>query len=55
MALRDGTVKKCPICGEPYRVYMHTAADQSACPECQRKADKNMGVRKCNSNNWEHH
>ena len=34
---------KCPICGEPYLVYSHMAGDQSACPKCRRKAEKNMG------------
>jgi len=30
---------KCPICGDPYKVYSHTVADQSACPDCVRKAE----------------
>jgi sarcosine oxidase delta subunit len=34
---------KCPICGEPYKVYMFTVADQSACPRCVRKAEQNSG------------
>jgi hypothetical protein len=29
---------KCPICGEPYVFYMYMAGDQSACPDCRRKA-----------------
>ena len=29
---------KCPICGEPYKVYMFYAGDQSAFPDCVRKA-----------------
>lgn len=29
---------KCPICGEPYVFYPFSAADQSACPECCKKA-----------------
>lgn len=31
----------CQICGEPYKFYMFSAADQSACPSCVRKANKN--------------
>ena len=38
---------KCPICGEPYIFYMFSAADQSACPNCVRKAKENMGQK-----NW---
>ncbi len=33
---------KCPICGEPYKVYPFYAGDQSACPKCQAKAVENM-------------
>lgn len=29
---------KCPVCGEPYKVYSHYAGDQSACGRCQAKA-----------------
>ncbi len=29
---------KCPICGNPYVVYMHYAGDQSACESCRNKA-----------------
>jgi len=32
---------KCPICGEPYKVYSHTVNDQSACPKCVTKAKHN--------------
>jgi hypothetical protein len=35
---------KCPICGEPYKVYSHTVADQSACPKCVAKATQNSGI-----------
>jgi endogenous inhibitor of DNA gyrase (YacG/DUF329 family) len=31
---------KCPICGEPYIIYMFYSGDQSACPECRAKAKK---------------
>jgi len=31
---------KCPICGEPYKVYAYTVADQSACRDCVRKAEQ---------------
>lgn len=34
---------KCPLCGEPYMIYMYYAGDQSACPSCRQKAKKNMG------------
>ncbi len=37
----DKTVK-CPICGEPYKVMMFYAGDQSACPKCRNKAEDNM-------------
>lgn len=30
---------KCPICGEPYKVYDYYVGDQSACPQCRRKAE----------------
>ena len=33
---------KCKICGEPYKTYPHYAGDQSACPQCITKANKNM-------------
>ncbi len=29
---------ECPICHKPYKVYSHSAADQTACPECVAKA-----------------
>lgn len=35
----QGTVK-CPICGRPYKWYSHTVADQSACPDCVREANR---------------
>ena len=35
---------KCPICGEPYKVYPFYAGDQSACQECQAKANKKRGT-----------
>jgi endogenous inhibitor of DNA gyrase (YacG/DUF329 family) len=38
MSTTERTVK-CPICGEPYKVYAYTTADQSACPQCVRKAE----------------
>ena len=34
----DRTVK-CPICGDPYKFYAFSAADQSACGDCERKAE----------------
>lgn len=37
MMTEEQTIK-CPICGEPYTVYMYYAGDQSACPECRKKA-----------------
>lgn len=33
----------CPICGEPYKVFAMTVADQSACPDCVRKANAKLG------------
>jgi len=35
----------CKICGHPYKVFMHTVADQSACPRCIRQAED---MRNCN-------
>ena len=29
----------CKLCGHPYKVYMYTVADQSACPRCVNKAE----------------
>ncbi len=36
--MEEQTVK-CPICGEPYNVLPFYAGNQSACPQCRRKAD----------------
>lgn len=36
-------IAKCPICLEPYEWYSHFAGDQSACPQCRRKAAEKMG------------
>jgi len=33
---------RCPICSEPYKFYSYSAADQSACPDCVRKAEAKM-------------
>ena len=33
---------KCRICGNPYKVYSHTVADQSACPRCVKQASDMM-------------
>ena len=40
-AKSGGMTRKCPICGEPYKFYAYSAADQSACPPCVRKAERN--------------
>lgn len=37
----DRTVK-CPHCGELYKQYAFSAADQSACPTCVSKAERSM-------------
>lgn len=34
--------RKCPICGAPYKVFMHTVADQSACPDCVSEAERRV-------------
>ena len=39
----NGKTIKCPICEKPYKVYMHTVADQSACPKCVAEAERNSG------------
>lgn len=36
--MNERTVK-CNICGEPYKFYAYSAADQSACPDCVKKAE----------------
>ena len=36
-------VVQCPICKEPYVVYMFTAADQSSCYNCVRVAYEKEG------------
>jgi hypothetical protein len=33
---------KCPICKKPYKIYMFSAADQSACPKCVKAAESGM-------------
>ena len=38
----DGRTVKCKVCGEPYKVYAFSAADQSACPTCVQRAERNM-------------
>ena len=35
-------IVKCPICGKPYVIMSLYAGNQSACPECVRKAEENM-------------
>jgi endogenous inhibitor of DNA gyrase (YacG/DUF329 family) len=40
--MTDGKTVKCPICGRPYKFYSMLAGDQSACPECRRKAEEAM-------------
>lgn len=42
MIFNYGRIVKCPICKNPYRVYPALEKDQSACPPCVKKADKNM-------------
>ena len=41
--MAEVTTIKCPICGEPYKVYAFFAGDQSACSHCQQKAMKKGG------------
>lgn len=38
----NGQTRKCPICGQPYKVFNMTTADQSACPECVREAERRI-------------
>lgn len=35
---------KCPICGDPYKIYPFFAGDQSACPSCVARAEKNSNL-----------
>ena len=37
--MTNETTIKCPICGEPYKVYSDLEIDQSACPDCIRIAE----------------
>lgn len=39
MSMTEWT-EKCPICGDPYKRYAFYAGDQSACPDCIRKAEQ---------------
>ena len=43
MSMSETTIK-CPICGQPYKVYAFSAADQSACPSCVQKAEQNASL-----------
>jgi len=33
---------QCKICGKPYKYYPYYAGDQSACPDCRKRAKENM-------------
>ena len=39
--MNEQTVK-CPICGEPYKVYPNYSGDQSACESCRWKAERKV-------------
>lgn len=39
-------VVKCPICGEPYKVYPFYAGEQSACPKCRVESKPNIEYEK---------
>ena len=41
MSTTERTVR-CGICGDPYKVYLYYAGDQSACPACVKKAEDKM-------------
>jgi hypothetical protein len=36
--MNEQTVK-CPICGDPYKFMPFYSGDQTACPDCVRKAE----------------
>ena len=36
----DVTTVKCPVCEQPYNVYAFMEGNQSACPDCVRKANE---------------
>lgn len=38
----NGQTRKCPICERPYKVFLHTIADQSACPVCVAEAERRV-------------
>lgn len=44
MSITEQTVK-CPICGNPYKIYAYYAGDQSACPRCRSKAERSTDFR----------
>jgi len=48
MASVDVKTVKCPICGKPYKFYPWKVGDQSACPECVAKAEKQI------DSNWKY-
>ncbi len=31
---------QCPVCKEPYKIYLYFVGDQSACSQCIRKAEQ---------------
>lgn len=35
--MKEQTVK-CPVCGDPYKIYPDITNDQSACPSCIAEA-----------------
>ncbi len=39
MSTSEQTIQ-CPICKKPYKAYTWFAGDQSACPDCIRKAER---------------
>lgn len=38
----NGKTKRCPHCRKLYKLYVFSARDQSACPDCEREAQANM-------------
>ena len=42
--MSETQVVKCKLCGAPYYFYAYSAADQSACPQCRKRAEANSGA-----------
>lgn len=39
-SIKGGEIRRCPNCGKAYRVYNMTCVDQSLCPICREKLER---------------